>query len=71
MSERSFLTSRELAERWRLPEQTVRRWRCIGAGPVFTRIGRSIRYAIGDVLAFEDTRRAGITTVRADGTMEG
>lgn len=71
MRDRNFLTSRELAERWKLPEKTIRTWRCAGSGPVFTRIGRSIRYAIGDVLAFEDTRRAGITTVRADGTMEG
>ena len=32
-----------------VPIRTLERWRLTGAGPPYTKIGRTIRYAIGDL----------------------
>ena len=35
----------------------LRKWRLLGKGPVFCRIGRLVRYAIADLLAFMEKCR--------------
>lgn len=40
-------------------EITLAQWRALGKGPPFFRCGRSIRYRLGDVLAWRDERSAG------------
>lgn len=40
---------------------TLYQWRRHGAGPRFFRIGRSVRYRLGDVLAWRDARMVGST----------
>lgn len=37
-------TPSELAECLKVPERTLARWRCLGTGPEFVRVGRHVRY---------------------------
>ena len=50
------LTTAELAEREGVPVATVKKWRAIGDGPPFMRVGKFIRYRERDVEAWEKTR---------------
>ena len=52
MNERC-MTQTELAERWRISEATLERWRTEAGGPVFLKIGAQVRYRVRDVEAFE------------------
>ncbi len=47
------MTQTELAERWRLSEATLERWRTEAGGPVFLKLGAQVRYRLRDVEAFE------------------
>lgn len=54
------LTETDLAERWNVTTRTLQRWRGIGEGPAFIRIGeRSIFYREEDVLAYEEASVVG------------
>lgn len=46
---RFFLNPSEAAEYLRLSPRTLANWRCLGIGPEFERVGRSVRYRL-DVL---------------------
>ena len=48
-----MLSPRELAMRWNMSNKTLARWRCVGGGPRYFRIGKLVRYALTDVQAFE------------------
>lgn len=50
------LTIPELAEREHVPVDTVYKWNVTGAGPVYLRIGRHVRYRLADVIAWEESR---------------
>lgn len=50
---------RALAQRWNKSLRTLQRWRSEGYGPPFIRIGGTVHYRLGDVLAFEDRQRQG------------
>jgi hypothetical protein len=50
------LTQAELAERWRVSERTLDRWREHGKGPAWMKLNGRILYRIEDVLAFERSR---------------
>jgi predicted site-specific integrase-resolvase len=52
-AEQQYLTSAELAERWRLSNQTLANWRHAGKGPPFIRIGSRILYPQDAVRSFE------------------
>lgn len=43
----------ELAERWRISEATLERWRTEAGDPVFLKLGNQVRYRLRDVEAFE------------------
>ncbi len=47
-----MLTNGEAAELLRIKGQTLRKWRLVGRGPVFTRIGGRVRYRKSDLEAF-------------------
>lgn len=53
MSERAYLTSKELATRWRLSEKTLANWRHGRKGPPFVRIGAKVLYPNEGIQAFE------------------
>lgn len=47
-----YLTTTEVAELLRAPEETCRYWRHVGKGPKSFKIGRRVLYAREDVEAF-------------------
>lgn len=53
----TFLTSKQLALRWDLADNTLRKWRLVGEGPQYIKIGYGkgcgVRYRLADVLAYE------------------
>ena len=53
-----FLTTAELAKRWRVSDQTIVNYRANKFGPVYLRIGKGtnpkILYRLKDVLEFEN-----------------
>ena len=50
------LSQTELANRWRMSPRTLERWRWIGVGPLFIKVGGRVRYRLCDVEAFEHSR---------------
>ena len=53
MSDRAYLTSKEVADRWRLSDKTMANWRHAGKGPPFIRVGSRVLYPIEGINAFE------------------
>lgn len=49
------LSSRELATRWGLKPRTLERWRAVGLGPHFLRLGGRVAYRLEDVEAYEQS----------------
>ena len=56
-----LLTPKELADRWKVADNTLRKWRVNGTGPAYIKLGDSrnaeVRYRIEDVEAFEKSYR--------------
>ncbi len=50
------LNEKQLAERWGVSARTLQAARVKGTGVPFVRIGRSVRYRLEDVLAYEQAR---------------
>lgn len=52
-----ILTSKELAERWKMTDQILRQWRTQNKGPKYFKLGEgkkaSVRYHLEDVEAWE------------------
>ena len=44
---------RDLAQRWSLSEHTLERWRWLGQGPRFLKLGGRVAYRLEDIEAFE------------------
>jgi hypothetical protein len=47
------LTQKELARRWCLSPRTLERWRWLGQGPAFLKLGGRVAYRLEDIEAFE------------------
>jgi hypothetical protein len=60
-----LLTPKELCERWKVADNTLRKWRVANVGPAYIKLGEGrnseVRYRIDDVEAFEKSNR--FTTV--------
>ena len=60
-----LLTPKELCERWKVADNTLRKWRVANVGPAYIKLGEGrnseVRYCIDDVEAFEKSNR--FTTV--------
>lgn len=52
-----FLDEKQLAERWRLERKTIQKFRYEGGGPTYHKFGGSVRYALSDVIAYEETHK--------------
>ena len=52
----TFLTVRQLAERYGVARRTVYWWNEQGSGPRWLKIGGELRYRLSDVLAYEEAR---------------
>lgn len=60
MTERPIkhLNQIELSRRWSLSPRTLERWRWLGLGPAYLKIGGRVVYQLEDVEAFEAQSRA-------------
>jgi predicted site-specific integrase-resolvase len=60
-----LLTPKELCERWKVADNTLRKWRVANVGPAYIKLGEGrnseVRYRITDVEEFEKMNR--FTTV--------
>ena len=61
------LNQRELAKRWGISPRSLERWRSIGFGPAFLKLGGRAVYRLADVEAFEAAQLRGCS----DGGIEG
>lgn len=55
--ERSLLTEAEAAAFLRLKPVTLKKWRCLGRGPEYVRLGSAIRYEISALQTYLDRVR--------------
>jgi DNA-binding transcriptional MerR regulator len=53
----THLTQADPAARLNISPRTLERWRSIGEGPAFLKIGGRVVYRLEDVEAFEQARR--------------
>lgn len=49
----SYLTTAEVAERYRTADATVRYWRMTGYGPKGVKVGRRVLYAMDEIVRFD------------------
>ncbi|MGZ9828758.1 helix-turn-helix transcriptional regulator [Tsukamurella ocularis] len=54
-----WLTRAEVAERLRVPVQTLATWAVQRRGPRFSKLGRHCRYRLADVVAWENEQAVG------------
>jgi predicted site-specific integrase-resolvase len=47
------LNQRELAERWNISARSLERWRWIGEGPRFLKLGGRVVYRLDDIERYE------------------
>jgi predicted site-specific integrase-resolvase len=52
----------ELARRWNISARTLERWRWLGEGPVFLKLGGRVSYRLEDVECHEATHLRANTT---------
>ncbi|HIJ43354.1 MAG: helix-turn-helix domain-containing protein [Rhodospirillales bacterium] len=55
----------ELAERWNISKRTLERWRWIGEGPAYLKIGGRVVYRLEDIEAYEAENLRASTSVVA------
>ncbi|WP_247422778.1 helix-turn-helix transcriptional regulator [Ralstonia pseudosolanacearum] len=51
-----LLSPRQLASRWGLSEKTLERWRMLGTGPMFLKLGARVLYRMDEIEAHEQRR---------------
>lgn len=56
-SDEALLDAEAAAEFLAKPVGTLSQWRYRGEGPPFYKLGRSVRYRLGDLRAFRDAHR--------------
>lgn len=59
-----LLTTAKAAGYLRLSQSTLNKWRCVGGGPRFVKLGRAVRYRKSDLDAYLDERSATSTADR-------
>jgi hypothetical protein len=60
--EDSLLTAVETADILRVPENTLAKWRCLGSGPRFIKVGANVRYRASDVTTYLDEQTRSSTS---------
>ncbi len=53
MQSKTCLSQKELARRWTISHRTLERWRWVGEGPPYMKIGGRVVYRLEDVIEFE------------------
>ena len=71
MTENIFLNQTELSRRWKLSPRTLERWRWLGAGPNFHKIGGRVVYKLADVETYEAAQLRQSTSDQGQSMMTG
>ena len=61
---KKHMMQKQLAQRWCVSERTLERWRIIGWGPIFLKIGGRVIYREEDILTHEEQSLAASTQSR-------
>lgn len=56
------LNQSQLAERWNVSPRTLERWRWLGQGPVYLKLGGRVSYRLDDIEEYEAKRLHANTT---------
>lgn len=48
-----FIDQIQLSRRWKLSHRTLERWRWLGQGPSYTKLGKRVVYRLTDIEQFE------------------
>lgn len=56
MTDKTFLNQHELSKRWKLSPRTLERWRWLGTGPRYHKIGGRVIYRLEDIESWEQNR---------------
>ena len=51
--DQELLTQAALARRWKVSPRTLERWRWLGRGPQYMKVGGQVRYRLPDIEAYE------------------
>lgn len=70
VTKKEFLFVEELAERFGVTQDTLRKWRVDGKGPHFIR-GRPVRYPMNEIEKWENNRTVGSTSASFKGDKKG
>ena len=70
MNEPVYFTSKELAHRWRMGEQTLANWRHAGKGPPFIRVSTRVLYPVEGILAYEKIDTTWLSPEQSQATSE-
>lgn len=62
-----FFTERDLAARWAITIKALQRWRCVGGGPRFTKIGSRVRYPLSEIEKYEASHLVTSTSEATNG----
>jgi predicted DNA-binding transcriptional regulator AlpA len=54
----TYLTSGQVADRYRVSEATLKDWRYHRTGPKYVKLGRHVRYRLRDLERWEQEREA-------------
>ena len=55
--EQFYFSDKGLAKRWDMSFRTLQRWRWLGVGPPYTKIGGRVRYQLENIKKFEEENR--------------
>ena len=53
-------TETELALRWNISIKTLQRWRSEERGPPYFKLSKAVRYAVAEIVSYEQTNRQGM-----------
>jgi hypothetical protein len=56
----AHLSQTDLARRWQMSHRSLEKWRTLGVGPAYLKIGGAVRYRTEDVLAYEAAQLRGV-----------
>jgi hypothetical protein len=51
--DQELLTQAALAKLWKVSPRTLERWRWVGRGPQYIKVGGQVRYRLADIYAYE------------------
>ncbi|MEW7978437.1 MAG: helix-turn-helix domain-containing protein [Candidatus Sedimenticola endophacoides] len=60
----NHINQKQLADYWGISQRTLERWRALGLGPLFLKIGGRVVYRVEDILAYEEQHLAESTQSR-------